>query len=99
MKNLKLIATVFFLLIYFTSCKDEDCVKTVKIPQIYTVGNGTYSYTDLILEVPCDVEPNSEPINIEAPKLDNFSYEIILFEYTIDTPNNIAKLQIEVKLS
>lgn len=84
----------------FTNCgsNDDECTKTITIPQYYVVGNQTYSY-ESELEVPCDYIEPDEPQLIEAPMLENFTYEILSFNYTPDTGNNTLRLQFEIKLN
>ena len=86
------------IVLFICSCSSNDnCVKTITIPQFYLINNQSYSY-DITQEVPCDVEELNEPLNIAPPKLENFSYEILVFEYTPDTGNNTSRLQMEIKL-
>ena len=86
-------------MICFFSCSsnEEECIKTVTIQQFYTVGNEIHSYNQEI-DIPCGVNELTEPVNIEPPLLDGFSYEVINFEYTSDTGNNTTRLQFEIKL-
>ncbi|MGJ8593114.1 MAG: hypothetical protein ACSHXF_11225 [Aquaticitalea sp.] len=88
--------------ILITNCgsndDDEDCTKIIVIPQYYNVGNQFYSY-DTQMEVPCDFPEPEEPMLIEPPFLENFSYEILSFVFTPDTGNNTLKLEFEIKLN
>lgn len=77
---------------------DEDCMKTITIPQFYYVNNQSYSY-DITQEVSCDTPEPTEPKQIEPPRLENFSYEVLKFEFTPDTGNNTSRLQFEIKLT
>ncbi|SDI23415.1 hypothetical protein [Winogradskyella thalassocola] len=77
---------------------DDDCMKTITIPQIYLINNQSYSY-DITQEVPCDFPEPSEPELIDPPMLENFSYEVLNFEFTPDTGNNTSRLQFEIKLN
>ncbi len=79
------------------SDEDDDCLKTITIPQFYIVNNQTFSY-DIKMEVPCDFEEPSQATQIEPPLLKNFSYEVLNFKYTPDTGNNTSRLQFEIKL-
>ncbi|WGH76688.1 hypothetical protein P8625_05890 [Tenacibaculum tangerinum] len=94
------ILLVFFVVIAVgcSSNDDEDCVKTITIPQFYIVWNQTYRY-DIEQEVPCDVEEIIEPIKIAPLLLEGFTYEVVRFEYTPDTGNNTSRLQFEIKLN
>jgi hypothetical protein len=62
-------------------------MKTISIPQFYVVGNQTYS-TEIFQDVPCDFPEPTEPELIEAPTLENFTYEILNLTITEDTGNN-----------
>lgn len=93
----KLIFSFIIVLIICSCSSNDNCVKTITIPQFYFINNQSYSY-DITQEVSCDVQEVTEPLNIAPPKLKNFSYEILVFEYTSDTGNNTTRLQIEVKL-
>lgn len=73
-------------------------MKTISIPQFYVVGNQTYS-TEIFQDVPCDFPEPTEPELIEAPTLENFTYEILNLTITEDTGNNTWRLQFEIKLN
>lgn len=77
---------------------DDDCIKTITIPQFYIVNNQTYSY-DTTMEVPCDFPEPTTASQIEPPLMENFSYEVLNFEYTPDTGNNTSKLKFEIKIN
>ena len=73
-------------------------MKTIVIPQFYTVNNQSYSY-DITQEVSCDTPEPTAPKQIEPPQLENFSYEVLKFEFTPDTGNNTSRLQFEIKIN
>lgn len=91
-----------FLTLTFVSCSSDenqdDCMKTITIPQYYIVGNQYYNY-NTEQEVPCDFPEPNEPALIEPLQLEQFSYDVIQFEYIPDTGNNTALLQFEIKLN
>ncbi len=94
-----LLLTCFIMVLYnCSSNEDKECLKTITIPQFYWAGNQLYRY-DIEQEVPCDLELSTEPVNIEPPSLENFTYELISFEYISNTGNNTSKLSFEVKLN
>jgi hypothetical protein len=62
------------------------------------VGNQTYS-TEIFQDVPCDFPEPTEPELIEAPILENFSYQILNVTITEDTGNNTWRLQFEIQLN
>ncbi len=102
MKNkvdqLLVLLLICFLLVNCSENGDEDCTKTITIPQFYIVNGQTYSY-DTTQEVPCHLPDIEEPQQIDSPPvLENFTYEVIKFEYTPDTGNNTSRLQFEIKL-
>ncbi|OSY88273.1 hypothetical protein WH52_05725 [Tenacibaculum holothuriorum] len=90
--------TLFFLM--FISCgnNNQDCKETLTIRQFYFVNGNSYDY-DTNIEVPCGTIIENQPVNITPPKLKEFTYEVINFEYTINTVTNISKLEMEVKLN
>ena len=93
-----LLACTYLILTY--SCdnsKDDDCTKTITVNNVYFVNNQSYYY-ETTMEVPCDT-PDPEPIEVNAPILENFTYEIISFNYTPDTGNDTSRLQFEIKLN
>ena len=92
---------LFLILVLVSGCKssdDEDCTKTITIPQFYIVNNQSYSY-DITQEVPCNFPEPSVPQLIEPPELENFTYEIVNFTFIADTGNNTSRLQFEIKLN
>ncbi|WP_298496130.1 hypothetical protein [uncultured Algibacter sp.] len=97
LKNSLLLLTLI-VLVGCASSDDSDCMKTITIPQYYFVNNQSYSY-DITQEVPCDFPEPTVAELIEAPTLENFSYEIIKFEFTPDTGNNTTRLEFEIKLN
>ncbi|GAA0872284.1 hypothetical protein GCM10009117_14310 [Gangjinia marincola] len=78
---------------------DEDCAKIIEIPQGYFIGN--QYYTNIIeQEVPCDFpEPEEVEILQSPPELENFTYEVLLFEYIADTGNNSSSWKFEIQLN
>ena len=89
---------ICFLFVNCSESENEDCTKTITIPQFYIVNGQTYSY-DTTQEVPCDLPDIEEPQQIDSPpELENFMYEIIQFEFISDTGNNTSRLQFEIKL-
>jgi len=73
-------------------------MKTIIIPQFYTIGNQVYS-TEGTLEVPCDAPDPVVAQQIEPPFLANFSYQILFFEFTPDTGNNTRRLRFDIQLN
>ncbi|AZQ43903.1 hypothetical protein [Nonlabens ponticola] len=73
-------------------------MKTITIPQSYTVGNQTFT-TESSLEVPCDFpEPTGIEV-IEPPYLAEFSYEIESFEFIPDTGNNTRYFNFSIRMN
>lgn len=105
MKNrLKISLSVFVALLMvstFSSCSsddNEDCTKTITIPQVYFVNGQSYSY-DIEQEVDCSLAEPEVPQTIEIPFLENFSFQLLNFEYIPDTGNNTSRLAFEITLS
>lgn len=89
------------LVIILFACQaeqEDDCLKTIVIPQFYLVNNQSYSY-DTTLEVPCDFEEPTVAKQIDPPFLENFSYEVLSFTFTPDTGNNTSRLVYEIKMT
>lgn len=101
MKKLLKFPLLFITAIAVFSCSsndDEDCMKTITIPQYYVVNNQSYSY-DVTQEVPCDAPEPTEPKQIAPPKMENFSYEVRSWIFTPDTGNNTWRLQFEIEIN
>jgi hypothetical protein len=64
------------------------------------VNNQSYSY-DITQEIPCDApEPEEEgSMQINPPALENFSFEVLHFNYTENTENNTSRFQFEIILN
>ncbi len=77
---------------------EEECMKTITIPQFYYVNGQSYSY-DTTQEVSCDTPEPTKPKEIEPPKLEDFSYEVLKFEFTPDTGSNTSRLEFEIELT
>tara|TARA_R110000751_G_scaffold241576_2_gene342034 strand:- start:17 stop:493 length:477 start_codon:yes stop_codon:yes gene_type:complete len=86
------------MFIFSCGSNDDDCTKTITIPQVYFVGNQSYSY-DTTQEVSCDFPEPEDPVITEPPVLENFTYEVLFFTYTQDTGNNTSRLEFEIKLN
>ncbi|WP_299118721.1 hypothetical protein [uncultured Winogradskyella sp.] len=98
--NLKKLKVFFCFSLFatFFSCPSDDCTKTISIPQVYFVGN--QSYTSYITqEVPCNFPEPSDPDVIGIPFLENFTYQILSFNYIAQTSNNTTILQFEIQLN
>lgn len=93
-----LLITAVLLFACSSNDNDEDCMKTITIPQFYYVNNQSYSY-DIKQEVSCDTPEPTAPKEIAPPQLEDFSYEVLKFEFTPDTGNNTSRLQFEIKLT
>ncbi|WP_411767751.1 hypothetical protein [Winogradskyella sp. A3E31] len=97
-RNIKITVCVFFSLSLLSCPSDDDCTKTITIPQVYFVGNQSYT-NEITQEVPCNFEESDVPDIIEAPVLENFTYEILSFNFVPDTGNNTSILQFEIQLN
>ncbi|WP_029035734.1 hypothetical protein [Salinimicrobium terrae] len=102
MKKILKFPVLFLTAVLLFGCSsddsDEDCMKTITIPQFYYVNGQSYSY-DVTQKVSCNTPEPTEPTQIEPPKLEDFSYEVLKFEFTPDTGNNTSRLQFEIKLT
>ena len=87
----KAILNLLFVLFLCFNCSSSDenedsiqsCTKTITLPQFYILDGAE----------PTDAE------QIEPQKLEDFSYDVIQFEYTQDTGNNTSRLQFEIQLN
>ena len=92
----KAILGITILLVTF-SCASSDCTKTITIPSRNTQTQYGSSYSPAYdMEVPCDYVIT--PIE-ESPKLKDFSYEVLQFQFTPDTGKNTARLEYKIKLN
>jgi len=95
----KYLTQLFIVLLIFSCGSDDDnCTKTITIPQIFFVGNQSY-LTSIEQQVSCDVQEPDDPEIIEPPILENFTYQILSFNYQQDTGNNTTRLQFEIQLN
>ncbi|MGB6269302.1 MAG: hypothetical protein WBF67_09870, partial [Olleya sp.] len=103
MKHLLKYTILFLILLSLWNCGDssenDNCTKTITIPQYYNVFNQVYSYNST-LEVPCDYPEPTGPQALEHPPiLQNFTYEVLSLIYTPDTGNNTSRLQFDIQLN
>lgn len=97
--KLRIFACILLLPTLFACPSDDECTKTITIPQTYFVGNQSYT-NEIMQEVPCDYSEPADPEEIiEAPILENFTYEILSFSYIAETENNTTILQYEIQLN
>ena len=80
------------------SCSSSgDCTKTITIrEQVIQFPTGTTYIPESKQVVPCDYEIT--PVK-EGVKLENFTYDILQFEFTPDTGKNTSRLQYKIKLN
>ena len=93
-KFLLIITTLF----WSCSSNEEDCKKTITIPQTYFVNNQSYSY-DTTQEVSCDLPDPEDLVQIDPPALENFSFEVLNFNYTENIETNTSRFQFEIILN
>jgi hypothetical protein len=101
MKSISKFWTFLLLISLLSACGsggDEDCTKTITIPQFYTVGNQTFNIENT-QEVPCNFPEPTTPQLIEPPELSGFTFEVLSFTFTPDTGNNTSRLQFEIRLN
>jgi hypothetical protein len=97
-KKLKIISLNFLFICLMGCSSDDECTKTITIPQVFLVGN-QYYYSDIEQEVDCNFPEPGEPEIIEPPRLENFPYEVLSLVSEIDLDNNTYTLQFEVQLN
>ncbi|RAR50226.1 hypothetical protein [Flavobacterium lacus] len=95
-KYLKLLALIISS-IFFGCSSTDDCTKTIVIPSRTIVTPSGSSFIPETSEiVPCDYE--IPPIQEQLP-VENFSYEVVNFEFIQNTGNNTNRLKFEIKLN
>tara|TARA_Y100000588_G_scaffold30630_1_gene29781 strand:+ start:16539 stop:17057 length:519 start_codon:yes stop_codon:yes gene_type:complete len=99
LKKLKIIYLIIPIITFFGCSSEDACTKTITLQQVYLVGNHQYYYNDIEQEVPCNFPEPEDPEVIDPPKLENFSYQILSFNYEPDTGNNTSLLQFEIQLN
>lgn len=97
-QKLKVLYLLFFVISLLGCSSDDDCTKTITIPQVYLVGN-QYYYNDIEQEVDCDFPEPEEPELVEPPRLENFTYDVLSLVSEINLENNTYTLQFEVQLN
>lgn len=99
----KHIFSIVALLILFSCSSKDECKKDIIVQYEQTTPgpSGTTFIPEITQEVPCDFpEPEIvDPNLVEGSELENFTYDIISFNYTPDTGNNTSKVQFEIKLN
>lgn len=98
LKSLKFIFLILTCLLVLACPSDDECTKTITIPQLYIIGNQSYTY-DIEQEVSCDFPEPTEPELIEAPVLENFTYQVLSYNYIPYSDNNTTILQYEIQLN
>ncbi|SDX86560.1 hypothetical protein SAMN05444411_110141 [Lutibacter oricola] len=100
MKNIYKYTLLIITLITTSACPsdEDDCIKTITIPQYYVVFGQSYS-TETTQQVPCDYPEPTTPELIEPPAVENLTYEVLEFNFTPDTGNNTSRLQFQIKLN
>jgi hypothetical protein len=94
-KSIVLFYLIFSIL--FSCSSAENCTKTITIPSrtIITPTGSSY-YPELQSVVPCDYVIT--PVQEQTP-LQNFTYEVLNFNFTPDTGNNTNRLKFDIKLN
>lgn len=99
-KGSKLLILFFVATLIFScsSSKNEECTKSINVP---TWNGATMTIENQRQIVPCDFDELSinEPVNGVPTELQNFSYEVLGFEFTPDTGNNTSRLRFEIILN
>ncbi len=105
---LKTYVSFFILLtILISSCgssntAEESCTKTIIVQYGFTIRTpfGTTIVPEITQEVDCDFpEPTVAQSVEQLPRLQQFSYEIILINVTPDTGNNTSRVEYSVRLN
>lgn len=95
-KPIKLLLIVMSTIVFGCS-STEDCTKTIIIPsQTIITPSGSSFIPETNAVVPCDYIVT--PIQEQLP-LQNFSYEVLNFEFIPNTGNNTNRLKFDIKLN
>ena len=98
-KKLQIFVCILLIPTLFACPSDDECTKTITIPQTYFVGNQSYTQ-EITQEIPCDQQEPSDPGEIiEPPVLENFTYQILSFNYQPYTNTNTTRVQYEIQLN
>ncbi len=97
MKKATILVFVILIMAIYSCSSTDNCTKTIIIPgQTIITPTGSSSNPQSEIVVPCDyVLP---PIQEQLP-LQNFSYEVLNFNFTPDTGNNTNRLKFDIKLN
>lgn len=96
--NTKFLSTLLLMAsVFISSCnsKDDECTKTVEIPNC-AFENNKFNRYFVMEEVACDFVAPEDTGPLE---LKNFTYEVLNFTFTPDTGNNTSRLKFEIKLN
>ncbi len=103
MKKHLSLGVILSLLFLFSCSSGNDCNKTIIVQYQQTINgpSGVTFIPELTQEVPCDFpEPELiDPNLAQGSELENFSYEVLSFNYVADTGNNTSLVQIKIKLN
>jgi hypothetical protein len=97
MKKSRILLLVIISTVLFCCSSTEDCTKTIVIPSqtIITPSGGSF-IPERNEVVPCDYVVT--PIQEQMP-LENFSYEVLNFQFIQNTGNNTNRLKFDIKLN
>jgi hypothetical protein len=97
MKKSRILLLVIISTVLFSCSSTEDCTKTIVIPSqtIITPSGGSF-IPERNEVVPCDYVVT--PIQEQMP-LENFSYEVLNFQFIQNTGNNTNRLKFDIKLN
>ena len=105
MKKFKLFLFAFSLIAFFacsSSSEDDDCLKTIVVRPEYNFQSqfGTVYYPEIAQDVPCNFpEPEVAQSIGELPKLSEFSYTILEYNFIPDTGNNTGIIEFKIELN
>ena len=100
----KILTLSAFTLLLFSCPSDdmeEECMKTIIVQYESTIYSqyGNIYIPEVTQEVPCDFpEPEDVKPLTQGDALENFSYEVIQWQFISDTGNNTSRLQFQIKL-
>lgn len=99
--------TLFIVFLLVSACgsddsqEDDSCTKIIVVQpqQVVTGPSGTTVIPETTQEVPCDFDEGVPVVSTNVTPLENFTYEVLYFNFIPDTGNNTRRLEFEIQLN
>ncbi|TMM31101.1 hypothetical protein FDT66_03795 [Polaribacter aestuariivivens] len=102
MQKIKSFLFISILASFFSCSSEKDCAKTIIIQNEFTITttSGSVFYPEITQVVDCSFpEPDIAETIKELPRLSEFSYNVLEFDFTPDTGNNTSRLKYKIELN